>query len=204
VSDKVEKVEVNFLFYTFNNKPFHQTSKLKRMAKRKKSTHKKKTYRRRRVSGINSNIDTMGLALAVGGAVAARILNNKLSASTNATAQKAAPYAGLILGIVLPMLVKNPMVKGLSVGLAAGGGVTALGPTGLKMISGFDSSIAGIGYPTYAGYNNQLPYRKVAGIEQGTQKGTRSNFSGSRMSQMNTIAGIAGVDSGCGGANPMN
>lgn len=170
------------------------------MAKRRK-TARKKTYRRRRVGAINAgSIDTMGLALAVGGAVAARVLNNKLAASTNATMQKAAPYAGLLLGVVLPMISKSPMVKGLSIGLAAGGGVTALGSTGLKMISGFENAV--VGYPGY----NQLPYRKVAGIGapgQGIQKGTHSNFSGSRMSQMNTIAGIAGIDPGSGGANPM-
>ena len=156
------------------------------MAKKKKVT-KRKTSRRRRVSGL-PGIDFTGIALAVGGAVAARVISNKLAASTNSMMQKAAPYSGLILGIVLPMVIKSPMVKSLSIGLAAGGGVSALGPTGLKMISGFENAIA---YPGDMSYK-MLPYRKVAGIgnNQGLQKGTHSNFSGSRKSQINTIAGI--------------
>lgn len=168
------------------------------MAKRKKSSHRK-THRRRRVGAINMGFDIEGMGLAIGGAVAARILTTKLAASTNATMQKAAPYSGLILGLVLPMLIKNNLVKQLSLGLIAGGGVSALGSTGLKVISGFENSISGVGYPYY--YNRgQIAARPlVNGIgnsagNQGLMKGTRSNFSGSRNSQMNTIAGIGCAD----------
>lgn len=175
------------------------------MAKRKKAhTTRRRTHtRRRKVSGVGS-IDVTSLALTVAGGVAARILSNKLASSTG-TMGKIAPYAPVILGVILPMVIKNnPMVNGLSVGLVAGGGVTALGPTGLKIISGFENSIAGIGYPMAP----QIPYRRVAGLvsgpaqSQGLTRGTRSNFSGSRKSQINTIAGVGNFDgSGSGSGN---
>lgn len=172
------------------------------MAKRRKKIMKRR-HHRRKVSGIGDKLELMDMALAVGGAVAAKILNNKLAASTNATMQKAAPYSGLILGIVLPLVVKNNTIEKLSIGLVAGGGVTALGSTGLKVISGFENTVAGIGYPYY---QQRIPFAKVAGVgatagTQGLTKGTHSNFSGSRNSQMNTIAGIGCCDNVDGSAN---
>jgi hypothetical protein len=153
------------------------------MAKRRKRTTTKRTYRRRRVSGVQSP-DITGLALTVGGALAATIISKKLAASTNATFSKLAPFAPLALGIVLPMLVKNQMLKTLSIGLVAGGGVTALGPTGLKIVSGIQT----IGYP----YQNQLPYKKVAGVGPGGTVTNRTgvNWSGSMLSQPQVIGGV--------------
>lgn len=176
------------------------------MAKRKKST--KKTYRRRatrRVSGVGA-VDVTGIALSIAGAVGAKIISTKLASGTGSLA-KMAPYAPLIIGIVLPMVVKNnPMVNQIAVGLVAGGGVAALGQNGLKIISGMEDSIAGyVGYPTAP---QRLPYKRVAGViagapgEQGLPSGTRSNFSGSRLSQINTIAGIDGGNfDGSGSSN---
>lgn len=158
------------------------------MARKRKSTHKRKTthHRRHRISGV-ANLDFTAIALVIGGAVAARILFNKLAASTNTTMQKLAPYSGVALGIVLPMVTKNPMLKQISTGMIAGGGVTLLGPTGLKVISGFENTVSGhrVGYP-YA----VLPYAKVAGIQQGENYVTKSNFSGSGKNQLNVISGI--------------
>lgn len=138
------------------------------------------------------------MALVVGGAVAANVIANKLSTSTNSTLAKVAPFIGLGAGIALPMFMKSPSVASISLGLIAGGGVSALGANGLKVISGFENAIA------YPGNMRSLPnMRKVAGIgapagRQGLQRGTHSNFSGSRQSQINTIAGFAGVDMGNG------
>lgn len=161
------------------------------MAKRRKKTTTKRTYRRRRVSGIGSP-DVTGMALIVGGALAANILTKKLAASTNQTFSKLAPFAPLALSIVLPMLVKNQMVKTLSVGLLAGGGVTALGPSGLKLISGIQT----IGYP----YQNQLPFKKVAGVGPGGQVTNRTgvNWSGSQLSQPSVIGGVPATAMACG------
>jgi hypothetical protein len=161
------------------------------MAKRKKA-RRTTTRRRRRVSGVGAP-DITGLALIVGGAVAANVLSKKLAASTNTTFSKLAPFAPVALGIVLPMLVKNQMLKTISVGLVAGGGVTALGPTGLKVISGIQT----IGYP----YQNQLPYRKVGAVGPGGKVTNRTgaNYSGSGLSQMNVIAGVGAAHMACCG-----
>lgn len=166
------------------------------MAKRKKKSFHR-SRRRSRVAGIGK-LDITQMALVVGGAVAANVLANKLSTSTNSTLAKVAPFLGLGAGIALPMFIKSPSVASISLGLVAGGGISALGANGLKVISGFENSIA------YPGNMRSLPnMRRVAGIgvpagSQGLQKGTYSNFSGSRQSQLNTIAGFAGVDLGSG------
>jgi hypothetical protein len=161
---------------------------------RRKTRKTKRVHHRRRVSGIK-DVDFTAIALVIAGAVGARILSTKLTASTNATMAKLAPYAGLGLGIVLPMVSKNAMVKNLSLGLVAGGGVSML--TGLKVISGFENTISGrVGYPY-----TMLPYRKVAGLGAPAQGylPTKSNFSGSRQSQMSVISGVnpdgSGMDS---------
>jgi hypothetical protein len=155
------------------------------MAKRRKKHTVRRVSRRRRVSGIK-DIDFTVVALTIGGAVAGRILANKLATSTNATMVKLAPYSAVALGIILPMVTKNAMLKSLSIGLIAGGGVTLLGPTGLKVISGMANTISRVGYPY-----NALPYKKVAGIE--TSNGdwvSKPNFSGSGMKQASVISGI--------------
>lgn len=162
------------------------------MARRKKQKH----FRRRRrssVSGIQK-IDITQLALIAGGAAAASILNKKLSQSENSTVVKLAPFAGIAGGVAMNMFIKSPTMKAIGLGMVGGGSVTALGQDGLKIIGFMNNSIARIAYP--GGYKNMsLP--AVAGVNQGITRGTRSNFSGSRQSQMNTIAGIVG----CQGEN---
>lgn len=168
------------------------------MAKRKKPVKRTKS-RRRKMSGVGK-LDLTNIALVVGGAVASNILTNQLSKSSNTTLQKVAPFVGLGAGIVLPMFIKSQTIAQLSLGLVAGGGVAALGQNGLKVIGFMDNAIA------YPGGYKSLPYRQVAGLAngQGLAKGTHSNFSGSRQSQINTIAGLSGFDLGSGAANPYN
>ena len=152
------------------------------MAKRRKTrtSSRKRTYRRRRVSGVK-DIDAMQIVYIVGGAVVARVASNKLAASTNTTMQKLAPYVGIIAGVALPMVSKNPMLKAISLGMLGGGATAALGPTGLKVISGLDQTV---GYPG----NLVLPYRKnVAGVIQDGQYVSKANFSGSGLKQTNVI-----------------
>lgn len=163
------------------------------MAKRKKAKRQKRTSTRRRSVGKTPDIDIMGMALIIAGAVGGKVLANKLEASTNAMFVKVAPFAPLILGIGLPMFIKNATLDKLALGLVATGGLEALGSNGLKVISGMEV----IGYP---GEGLALPYRPLAAVAgpsgaQGLDAGTHSNFSGSRMSQINTIAGVAGM--GC-------
>lgn len=165
------------------------------MARKKRTTKRKTTHRRsRRVSGIK-DLDFMQIALIAGGAVLARVAVNKLTTSTNTTMQKLAPYSGIIAGLALPMISKSPMVKGISMGLIGGGAISALGPTGLKVISGFENTIAGrVGYPP-----NVIPYRQINGIMEDGKFVSKPNFSGSGKSQMNVISGIAHMaGNGCG------
>lgn len=167
------------------------------MARKKRRTAKRKIGRSRRVSGI-SDIDFTSIALIVGGAVVGRILYTKLTASTNATMVKFAPYIGFAAGIVLPMVSKSPMLKSLGMGLVASGGVNML--VGLKVISGIEQTVGmhRVGYPY-----NVIPYQKrIAGFVDGS--GTyvsKPNFSGSRQSQMNVIGKVAGhgMSTGAGG-----
>ena len=144
------------------------------MAKKRKAS-KKRHYRR--IGATKSKIDLMEIGLAVGGAVAARILSNKLANSSNDTLKKFGIYVPLAAGVVLPMVVKNPMIKSLSVGLVAQGGVEALGQNGLKVISGMDV-ISRVSYP------KQLPYRAVAGLPNGVKNTAVKSPS------LNVIAGV--------------
>lgn len=165
------------------------------MAKRRKAHKKSTTHRRRRISGVGK-MDFTAIALTIGGAVAARILTTKLAASTNTTFSKLAPYSGVAIGIILPMVSKNAMLKAISTGMIAGGGVELLGPSGLKVISGFENTVSGrVGYPY-----NVLPYRaKVAGIiDEAGDYQSKANFSGSGKSQFNVISGINASGDGAG------
>lgn len=159
------------------------------MPKRRKARRKTITHRRRRTIGKRPmDFDVMGMALIVAGAIGGKILSNKLETSTNSLFVKIAPFTPLALGIALPMFIDNDMLKKISLGLVASGGLEAVGSNGLKIISGLEV----IGYP---GGNMALPYNaaQVAGPAgpQGLAAGTHSNFSGSRQSQINTIAGVA-------------
>ena len=168
------------------------------MARRKRHHTRRHhtTHHRRRVSGVK-DLDFTVIALLVGGAVVSRVISNKLSASTNATMVKFAPYVGVIGGIVIPMVSKSPMLKAISYGLIAGGATSALGPSGLKVISGIENTVAGMmGYPP----NVIQPYRRVAGLNlPGGGYVTKANFSGSGKSQMNVIGGMN--QDGSGGAS---
>jgi hypothetical protein len=164
------------------------------MARKKKYT-KSTRHRRRRLSGIGQSLDFTGMALAVGGAIVANGLKGMLTKSTNATANKAAPYAGVIAGVLVQLLVKNPMAKAASIGMIAASGLDAAKASGI--ISGLDMNTIHGSLNQY----RQLPYRKAMnGIGDGP---TKSNFTGSRLSQMHTIAGLsksgAADGSGAGG-----
>lgn len=157
------------------------------------------THRKRRVSGVG-NIDVTVVALLVGGAVVSRVITNKLAASTNTTFAKFAPYIAVVGGVAGLMFMKSPMIKALSYGLIAGGSISALGSTGLKVISGIEGTISGrMGYPP-----NVL--RRVSGtyLPNGNYV-NKSNFSGSGKSQMNVINGVNHVGgSGSGSGNCIN
>lgn len=162
------------------------------MAKKKKAV-KRSTRRKGRKVGALKDLDLTKIALVVGGAVGANVLSQFLEKSDNSTLQKAAPFGALVAGVVLPMFVKGKTVSDLSLGLLAVGGVNAINILNKSGVGFLNNAIA---YP--GGYTG-LPYSQVAGLTtQGEDRGTYSNFSGSRQSQINTIAGVSGI--GCDGS----
>jgi len=102
------------------------------MAKRRK---KRSTHSRRRVSGMNKT-DLMSIGLAVAGAVVAAKLTAKLKLSTNTTMSNLAPYAALVIGIGLPMVIKNPTAAKIALGLSIGGAIEALRKLAPGIVSG--------------------------------------------------------------------
>lgn len=98
------------------------------MAKKRKRAA---TKRRRRVSGIGSDL-TPALA-AVGGAVAYRMLSGVMPASIDR--KLVSGGAVVAAALLLPKFIKGPLGAGLGAGVAASAGVQLL--TELNVISGF-------------------------------------------------------------------
>jgi hypothetical protein len=172
-----------------------------------KKKNKPATRRRKRVTGIGKNIPVQKYALGIVGAAIAIKGSEMMAKSTNTMISKAAPYAPAIVGIALPMLVKDQMVADVSAGLVIGGSIPVLKE--LKILSGFSSVRTIQGSPK--GYMRLPDRRSSAASVNGTgQRGvnsaytTKSNFSGSRMSQMNVISGaMSGGGSGSGAGDAM-
>lgn len=155
------------------------------MAKKKK---KSTTRRRRRVSGVSSKIDFQALGLAVAGGALAVKLSAMMAKSSNTMIQKAAPFAALGAGIVLPMFVKEPLIKQLSLGLVAGGGVEALRK--FNVLSGFRDM------PVISGRPTRLLNHRVAGV------GYPLPNTSVHRSQMSVVNGIANYNpTGSGSAS---
>ena len=104
------------------------------MAKRRKKT----TTRRRRSSrGIGAIGSGLGAVLPmVVGAVAGRIISNKLAGKASAAVLGAGQIG---VGLVLPMVAKSPFVKGIGTGMIINGAVS------LAQSTGVISAISGIG-----------------------------------------------------------
>jgi hypothetical protein len=97
------------------------------MARRHGKHHKKTSRRRRRMGAMPGKADLMQTALAIAGGVGARLLVTKLPDTiANVDISKYKPYAPLVVGLVAPMLIKNPMIKPLATGMLVVGGVGAL------------------------------------------------------------------------------
>jgi hypothetical protein len=104
------------------------------MAKRRKKT----TTRRRRSSrGMGAIGSGLGAVLPmVVGAVAGRIISNKLAGKASAAVLGAGQIG---VGLVLPMVAKSPFVKGIGTGMIINGAVS------LAQSTGVISAISGIG-----------------------------------------------------------
>jgi hypothetical protein len=104
------------------------------MAKRRKKT----TTRRRRSSrGMGAMTSGLGAVLPmVVGAVAGRIISNKLAGKASAAVLGAGQIG---VGLVLPSVIKNNFVKGIGTGMIINGAVS------LAQSTGVISAISGIG-----------------------------------------------------------
>lgn len=97
------------------------------MAKYAKRGKKRGGSRRRRRIGAAPKLDIQTMGLQIGGAILASKLQGMLSKDpTKTLLVNIAPFIGLGAGIVLPMFVKNQLVKDLATGMVIQGGVSAI------------------------------------------------------------------------------
>ena len=130
----------------------------------KKKGKKPATRRRKRVSGIGKSIPVQKLALGIVGAAIAVKGSEMMAKSTNEMIKKAAPYAPAVVGVVLPMVVKDQMVNDIATGLVIGGSIGVLKE--LKVLSGFSSVKSIQGQPR--GYMRLPDRRSSAASVNGT------------------------------------
>jgi len=121
------------------------------MARRKKTSRKKTTYRRRKMSGIGAVGEMASNVLyAVAGGVMAGAVIKYLPSTLNDKVKSAVPVA---VGLFLPKFVKGNAGAGIGAGMVAVGG--------LKLFSSLVPSLAigqidmpGYQVPAISGYNN--------------------------------------------------
>ena len=138
------------------------------MAKRRKKT----TTRRRRSSrGMGAIGSGLGAVLPmVVGAVAGRIISNKLAGKASAAVLGAGQIG---VGLVLPMVAKSPFVKGIGTGMIINGAVSLAQSTGvISAISGIGEMevdfISGDDFDTMEGTDN---LSIIANIDEGIMSG---------------------------------
>jgi len=111
------------------------------MGRRKRTSHKRKTHRRRRTSGMSGMATGLtSVASMVAGAVIGRVLQNKLSGKVN---PKILAVGQIGLGMMLPKFMKNKFAQGIGTGMVVNGGVTALQTFGVI------SAVSGVGADMY-------------------------------------------------------
>lgn len=119
------------------------------MAKRKKTTSR----RRRRSIGAAGG-DAGQLLQMLAGAVLGRVVQNKLGANMN---PKILAGGQIVLGFVLPKMIKSPAVKSIGAGMVINGGLSLMQNMGvISAISGTNDDVqldfvAGSDIPVIAG-----------------------------------------------------
>ena len=139
------------------------------MARRKH--HKKHRNRRRRHSGIGATgSDMMTVAGLLAGAVAGKVIANKLLPNVN---PKYTALGQVAAGFVLPKVVKNNFVKAIGAGMIVNGGMSALSSFGVLSGIGADDTsvefISGVSdIETIAGMDDEISgsedIQTIAGI----------------------------------------
>lgn len=105
------------------------------MAKRKK-TRKSPAPRRRRIGSVGSG-DIMDAVAGIAGALAGRVLVNKVLKNQNDTIKGAVQVAA---GFVLPKVVKKPIVKAAGTGMIISGGLSLLNSVAPNLLAGIGAT----------------------------------------------------------------
>jgi len=155
------------------------------MARRKSSRMKKRVTRRRRSSMGSVKGGIMSAVGVIAGAVAAQFVSKAIDKALPATMDDKTKKlidgaAPLVVGLVLPKVIKSEIGKNLGTGMIAVGG--------LKLIQSQVPKLAGIAGMDY--YANK-PVAKIAGY----QTGSGNYMAGFQTPQGNYIAGFAAAES---------
>ena len=120
------------------------------MARRKRAT-KKRTTRRRRMSGVGAmGSQITGALYTIAGAVAAGAVTKFLPATMNEKLKAAVP---VVVGIMLPKYLKGNIGQGIGAGMVAAGGLKLVQSFGI--LNGIAGGYAGYQIPAVSGsYNN--------------------------------------------------
>ena len=120
------------------------------MARRKRAT-KKRTTRRRRMSGVGAmGSQITGALYTIAGAVAAGAVTKFLPATMNEKLKAAVP---VVVGIMLPKYLKGNIGQGVGAGMVAAGGLKLVQSFGI--LNGIAGGYAGYQIPAVSGsYNN--------------------------------------------------
>tara|TARA_R110002126_G_scaffold288316_2_gene441948 strand:- start:1198 stop:1629 length:432 start_codon:yes stop_codon:yes gene_type:complete len=121
--------------------------------RRRKAASKRKSYRRRRMSGIGKvGGAATSVLYTVAGAAAAQLVGKVLPAGINAKITAAVPVA---VGLFLPKFVKGPAGQGLAAGMIAVGGLKLMQSFGVLNGIGAMSNDADYKAPMIAAYYNR-------------------------------------------------
>lgn len=117
------------------------------MARRKSHRRRRSPSRRRRLGGILSQDKLMKAGGVILGVIATGFINEKISEVKNTDGSpkvdpRLVALGEVILGFVLPNLVKNDLVEGVGMGLIGAGGVNAAKSfgiiSGIPIVGGVD------------------------------------------------------------------
>lgn len=173
------------------------------MAKYAKRAKRRRSSRRRRSVGAVSKVDIQAIALGTLGAIAVSKLQQFLSKDpTKTTLVNIAPFAPLAVSIVVPMFVKNPMVKAAAVGGAIYGGLAVV----KKFMPGLVGNFAFI--PIVSGTLNK--YRNIPTPVMNGVHGTPLPNTSVYRNSMDVVSGVGAGGGmsynpeGSGAASPWN
>jgi len=96
----------------------------RKKSKRVGAAHSKKASKRKRVSGVK--FDAISPVLLIAGAIAGNYAKQALKETLTIKGKDYSGAAVLVAGVVMPMVMKEPMLKSFSNGLIVSGGLSTL------------------------------------------------------------------------------